>query len=233
MQKLNDTQKKFLEESTRQYRQSLRGSPAEAYLTQRGLVGDVVDRFRLGYVDEPLPGHEYQRGRLAIPYLRWSPGQGWCVITMKFRCLEDHEGTCKDAHPKVGKYTSHTGGGLHIYNTLAVIESHHDIAICEGELDAVTSTMCGIPAVALPGTESWQPHFGRIFKGYRNVWMFADADDEKGQGRNFAEKLAQDPFLKQVSFKIVPMPEGFDVNSAYLEFGKQALWKAIGREVPQ
>lgn len=193
----------------------------------------MLEHFQLGYVAEPLPGHEYQRGRLAIPYLRWSPGQGECTITIKFRCLEDHEGTCKEAHPKVGKYTSHTGGGLHIYNTLAIIESHHEIAICEGELDAVVSDMCDIPAVGLPGTESWQPHFGRIFKGFRTIWMFADADDEKGQGRNFAEKLSHDPYLKQVSFKIVSMPEGHDVNSAYLEFGKQALWKAIGREVPR
>lgn len=144
---------------------------------------------------------------------------------MKFRCIEDHD--CTEAHPKAGKYMAHPGGGVHIFNTLAIQNTEHEIAICEGEIDAITSSLAGIPAAGVPGTENWLPHFHRLFKGYRKVWMFADRDDSKGQGMAFAAKLVEE--LKNVS--IVPMPEGEDVNSTVLKYGKGVLLKGIGREV--
>src|SRR5690606_22396316 len=75
MPKLSDVQKKFLETATSQYRESLPGSPAEEYLASRGFQpgNTAVGKFRLGYVADPLPGHEMYRGMLAIPYLRRSP----------------------------------------------------------------------------------------------------------------------------------------------------------------
>lgn len=229
MQKLSDMQKKFLVEASRRYNLSLEGSPAEKYLESRGLVGPKADALGFGYVEDPLPGHEYQRGRLAIPYLRPSANGGMSVINIKFRCIEDHD--CKDAHPKAGKYTAQTGGGTHIYNTNAIIRSHDEIVMCEGELDAATWEVVGMDSVGLPGTESWMPHFGRIFRGYHTIYFCADTGDAKNQGIVFAEKLAQDKFLKETQFKIIPMPAG-DVNKTYLELGAEALWKAIGKEMP-
>lgn len=222
---LNPTQKAFLVDATTRYHKALAGSQAEQYLVKRGLQGTGLERFRLGVVEDPLPGHEMFRGRLAVPYLRWSPGQGWCVITMKFRCIEDHD--CDEAHPKAGKYMAHPGGGVHVYNTLAILENEHEIAICEGELDAITSCLAGIPAVGIPGTENWQHFFRRMFKGYDKVWMFADRDDGKGQGMAFAGKLANE--MKNLI--IVPMPIGQDVNSTVTEYGPNVLLKAIGRDI--
>lgn len=229
MQKLSDTQKKFLVEASRRYNRSLEGSPAEAYLASRGLVGPKIDALGFGYVEDPLPGHEWQKGRLAIPYLRQAEKGGLSVINIKFRCIEDH--VCKDAHPKAGKYTAQTGGGTHIYNTNSVINSHDEIVMCEGELDSATWELVGMPSVGLPGTESWMPHFGRIFRGYATIYFCADTDDAKGQGVDFANKLAQDKFLRETQFKIIPMPDG-DVNATYVQSGAEALWKAIGKEMP-
>lgn len=228
MHKLSDMQKKFLVEASRRYNQALEGSPAEEYLANRGLVGPKADALGFGYVKDPLPGHEYQRGRLAIPYLRPSPEGGISVINIKFRCIENHN--CKDAHPNVGKYTAQTGGGIHIYNTNAIIRSHDEIVMCEGELDAATWEVIGMDAIGLPGTESWQPHFGRIFSGYAVIYFCVD-DDVKGQGKAMADKISQDPYLRGVQFKQIPMPGG-DVNSVYMEEGEEALWKSIGKEVP-
>jgi DNA primase len=229
LQKLSDTQKKFLVEASRRYNLALDGSPAEEYLANRGLVGERADALGFGYVADPLPGHEYLRGRLAIPYLRPAPSGGISVINIKFRCIEDHD--CKDVHPKAGKYIGQTGGGTHIYNTNAIIRSHDEIIICEGELDAATWEVVGLDAVGLPGTESWMSHFGRIFPGYATVYFCADTDDAKGQGMAFAEKLGQDKYLRRTQFKIIPMPGG-DVNATYVQHGAQALWKAIGKEMP-
>lgn len=227
MQKLSDTQKRFLVEASRRYMESLDGSPAEEYLASRGLVGDRADRLGFGYVANPLPGHEYLKGRLAIPYFR-GVGSDATVINIKFRCIEDHD--CKN-HPKLGKYIGQTGGGMHIYNTNAIIRSHDEIVMCEGELDSATWEVIGMDSVGLPGTQSWQPHFGRIFAGYATVFFCADTDDEDGQGMAMAEKLSQDKYLKRTQFKIIPMPGG-DVNATYVQSGAEALWKAIGKEMP-
>src|SRR5690554_7306712 len=88
MPKLSDVQKKCLETATSQYRESLPGSPAEEYLASRGFQPDntAVGKFRLGYVADPLPGHEMYRGVLAIPELRRAPDGVWTVVTMRFRC---------------------------------------------------------------------------------------------------------------------------------------------------
>jgi len=228
LQKLSDMQKRFLVEASRRYNQSLDGSPAEEYLAKRGLVGPRADALGFGYVADPLPGHEYQRGRLAIPYLRPSPVGGISVINIKFRCIENHD--CKEAHPKLGKYTAQTGGGIHLYNTNAIIRSHDEIVMCEGELDAATWEVIGMDAIGIPGTEAWAKHFGRIFSGYATIYFCVD-DDVKGQGKDMADKVGSDPYLRGVQFKQIPMPGG-DVNSVYMEQGEQALWKAIGKEMP-
>lgn len=229
MQKLSDMQKKFLVEATRRYEEALIGSPAEDYLESRGLAGPELDHLAFGYVKNPLPGHEYLKGRLAIPYLRTDPHNKLSVINIKFRCIENHD--CKEAHPKAGKYIGQTGGGTHIYNTNAIIRSHDEIVMCEGELDSATWEAIGMDSVGLPGTESWQPHFGRIFRGYATIYFCADTDDAKGQGMAFAEKLAQDKFLRETQFRIIPMPGG-DTNTTYVQSGAEALWKAIGKEMP-
>lgn len=224
---LSITQKQFLVDATTRYHKAMAGSMAEQYLDNRGLLVHGIDRFRLGIVDDPLPGHEMFRGWLAIPYLRWSPGQGWSVVTMKFRCIQDHD--CGEAHQNVGKYMAHPGGGSHVYNTLSILENEDDIAICEGELDAITACLAGIPAVGVPGIENWKPFYHRMFKGYKKVWMFADRDDSKGQGMSFARKLANE----MGNLVIIPMPVGHDVNSTVSEYGSGVLLKAIGRETDE
>ena len=76
MQRLSESQKKSLRDATLAYQRAFPGSPAEEYLASRGLgfpsIKEEMDKFMLGYVAEPLPGHEQYQGMLAIPYLRWS-----------------------------------------------------------------------------------------------------------------------------------------------------------------
>lgn len=229
----SEEQKVFLAKATTRYKTSLPGSPAEEYLESRGLLSHEtakdLSRFQIGFVENPLPGHEMYRGWLAIPYLRRGPTEsgpmkGWSVATMKFRCLELHPGKCEDAHPKFGKYMGHPGASTHLYNTLDIQASDDEIAICEGEIDTITAHLCGIHAVGVPGVKNWKDHYYRLFKGYKIVWIFADGDN---WGEGLAKKLAERMGDK---IRIVKMPDGEDVNSMVLKHGKQALLKGIGYE---
>lgn len=223
--------KTFLAKATTEYHESLEGSQAESYLESRGLLTpenrEGLSRFRIGFVDNPLPGHEMYKGWLAIPYLRLGPSKsgplkGWSIATMKFRCIQDH--VCEEVHPRVGKYMAHPGANTHLFNTLDIQNSDNHIAICEGEIDAITAHLCGIPAVAVPGVKNWKDHYYRLFKGFKTVWIFADGDT---WGEGLAKKLSE---VMGDKLRIIKMPDGEDVNSMVLKHGKSALLKGIGRE---
>ncbi len=209
-------QKKFLVDATTRYRQALPGSPADEFLAKRGLgsdsVASIVDTFRLGYVHDPLPGHAMYRGWLAIPYLRRSATGDWSVVSIRFRCLTEHE------HQGHGKYMTTTGDRPRLFNTPALLTATDQIAICEGELDTITAAACGLDAVGVPGVDSWQKHYTPAFLGYDSVLILADADDA-GQGLRFAERVAGE----LPNARIVPMVEGHDVNSMVMEKGKRSL----------
>lgn len=218
-------QRKFLDEATKRYHLSLSGSPAEEYLASRGLLtpalADDLSLFRIGFVEDPLPGHEWYRNWLAIPYIRLGPETGWSIITMKFRCLELHGGSCADAGHE--KYIAHTGGGTHLFNTRAVQTTDHEIAICEGEIDAMTASLNGVPAVGVPGIKNWKEEYYRFFVGYKIVWMFSDGDE---YGSALANKLSS----RMNNIRVIKMPPKEDVNSMVLKHGKHVLLKGMGRE---
>lgn len=195
----------FLEEATARYEGELARSPdAVTYLKSRGLSVDSAASYRLGFVENPLPGHETARGMLSVPYLTRSG-----VVTVRFRRLGDGDGP---------KYRSVPGDPPRIFNANALLIPSDHIAICEGEFDAIAATSAGIPAVGIAGVSAWKSYFARCFKGYRAVFILADQDD-KGQGMEFAEKVAEQ--IKNA--RISPMPAGHDVNSFTLAHGPEAL----------
>ena len=139
MQKLSESQRASLREATDLYRESLPGSPAEEYLASRGIP--AVTRFGLGYVADARPGHEMYKGCLAIPYMRWSEWRGWSVASIRFRRLDG-------GNPK---YMTVAGDKPRLYNTVALTRYSRDMSIAEGEIDAVTAELAGVPCVGVPG----------------------------------------------------------------------------------
>lgn len=217
MARQSDARKKFLVEATSRYHESLPGSPAAEYLESRGLMGESVrkdvDRFRLGFVGDPLPGHEMYRGMLAIPYLRRSSDGSWTVVSMRFRQIGEPK-------PGLGKYLTVAGDRPRLFNTLALIDNDDVIAITEGEIDAISATISGIPAVGVAGVETWKDHFTEPFLGYETVFVLADGDDP---GMKFAHNLAK----KLPNVKIIPMGPGEDVNSEFIKDGLESLKEKI------
>lgn len=214
MQKLSQSQKDYLREATSRYHAALPDSPASEYLTSRGLGWDsiqtAVNRFRIGYVGDPLPGHEMFKGYMAIPYLRWSADKEWAVVSIRFRRLDEGK----------PKYMTLAGDRPRLFNTMALLKDTANIAITEGEIDAITASICGVQAVGVPGSQNWQPWFREPFLGYRNVYILADGDDA---GMSFATQVAS----SLPNAKIIPMPSGEDVNSLVTAKGKDALLERI------
>ncbi|AVP41903.1 DNA primase [Mycobacterium phage Jsquared] len=210
MQRLSESQRTYLWEATSRYRESLPGSPAAEYLESRGLLDRLVLPFGLGFVDDPLPGHEMYRGCLAIPYMRWSPWRGWSVSSIRFRRLDDGK----------PKYMTIAGDKPRLFNTVALTRYSRDMAITEGEIDAITAELAGLPTVGVPGAQMWKPHFRELFLGYRNVNILADGDEP---GMEFARSVAK----TLPNARIIPMPDGEDVNSLVTSQGKSALLERI------
>jgi len=151
------------------FRNDLTGSPAQEYLAGRGVTPDAAAAHRLGFVAghagiDPL----YSRyvGRLAVPNLN----ADGVVVQIKFRALDP------DAEKKYDQLSL----PQRLFNLQAVKQSDGSrIALCEGEFDVITCTTLGIPAVGIPGADSWEAHHVRIFSGFDEVVMFAH-DDKAG-----------------------------------------------------
>jgi 5S rRNA maturation endonuclease (ribonuclease M5) len=214
MPKLSLGQKTFLAEATSRYHRSLDGSPAADLLEARSLT-EAASPYRLGYVEDPLPGHEPYRGRLCIPYLRRSATGEWCVVSMRFRCVRPG---CRCEHH--AKYLSQAGDPPRLYNTAALLRDEDTVAICEGELDALSASIAGVPAVGVAGVEAWKPHFRDPFLGYETVFVLADGDEP---GMRFATQLAK----ALPNIKIMPSAPGEDVNSELVKHGKEFIKRKV------
>lgn len=219
MQRQSESQKQFLREAAQTYHENLLGSLGEDYLTSRGLgfpklIREDTARFKLGYVSEPLPGHGMFRAHLALPYIRWSQSHGWTVVSIRYRCIEDHK---HDGH---GKYMTVSGDRPRLYNTLALLKNVDDIYITEGEIDAITAESCGLNAVAVPGATSWKPWFINPFLGYKRVFILVDGDEA---GLKFGHSVSK----TLPNSRMIPMPDGEDVNSLVTAQGKEALLESI------
>lgn len=212
MEQQSASQRAFLKEAVKRYAKSLPDSPADEYLDRRGL--NRTQRFMLGFVDEPLPGHEQFNGFLAIPYLRYPYGQEPIAVSIRFRCIQDHE------HIGHGKYMTTAGDRPRLFNTRALMVPSHTVAVTEGELDAVTADEAGIPTVGVPGAQAWQAHFREPFLGYRTVSVIADGDEA---GMQFAHHVAK----SLPNARVIACPPGEDVNSLVLSEGPDAFLRRL------
>lgn len=182
---------------------------ALAYLEDRGLDEEAVRAHRIGLVYSPMEGHEYLRGRLAIPYL----GPRGNVYNLRFRCLEHRDCKAEGCH---AKYMSLPGYPSRVYNVRAIVGSHDTIHVTEGELDCISLSSCGLAAIGVPGVENLPRHFPRLVAGFTRVVLWADSDDA---GRQLIKTFQR--VIPRA--EAVMLPEGQDVNSLLVTEGVDAL----------
>jgi DNA primase len=210
--RLSDELRQSLESASLRYHEALAGAwPARSYLLGRGINDSTASAFRLGVADGSIPEHAAYQGRVSIPYLTKLGG----TVSIKFRAAG--EGSPKYLSPYPTR----------IYNPLALDKGEQEgyVAICEGEFDAIVlDGLCGIPAVGIPGVETWvaHPEWPELFRGFSKVLVFPDTDPE-GQGMKLASRILS--ALDVAS--IVSLPAK-DVNDSYLDIGRNGIRKLAG-----
>ena len=103
--RLSSSQRQFLLQATQRYASKI--ELAKDYLANRSLSVEEASIFHLGVVDEPLPGHEPYKGRLAIPYITPSG-----VVDIRFRGIVLADGDA--AGLEFGKKISRELGNVNI-----------------------------------------------------------------------------------------------------------------------
>ena len=204
-------QRLLLAQAASQYQVDLAADAAtQAYLFSRGFTEQVAQGFGLGVVRNPIQGHEGYHGCLALPYI--TPAG---PVNFRFRCLRQH--SCKEEG--CPKYLGLAGQDTNLYNVLDLAKPGDTICVTEGELDALTLSMCGIPAVAVPGATNWHKHFPRCLDDFSKILVLGDGDTA-GSGLN--KKLIND-----VRAIPVRLPKGSDVNDYFRSHGAEGLRKLI------
>lgn len=175
---------------------------ATPYLLGRGIDLATSERFRLGYVADPITGHEQYKGRLAIP----SIGPSGNVYGLRFRALDGSE----------PKYLGISGQVTRLFNVRAIGEAEDIISITEGEIDAISLEVAGLHAVGVPGASAWKRHHARLFAGFSKVYVFGDGDPA---GRLFVTQVCE-AIRTSVPIR---MQEGTDVNAVLVNEGVEAI----------
>ena len=209
---LSPGRKKSLAAASRAYHEQLKADPAAlAYVERRGLLS-IVDQALLGVVRSPRQGHDRFLGRLSIPFI----GPKGNVYDIRYRCIEEHD--CKEL--RHGKYDAEHGYPTRLFNARALVSPTDYIMVTEGELDALTLAACNWPAVGVPGASAWKAHHPRCFDGFSDIVVVGDGDDA---GRKFVAAVVK----TLPSARSVIMSAGHDVNSVYVEGGRDALILAL------
>ena len=202
--RLSSSQRQFLLQATQRYASKI--ELAKDYLANRSLSVEEASIFHLGVVEEPLPGHEPYKGRLAIPYITPSG-----VVDIRFRAMATEE----------PKYLGLIGSKTTMFNTQACFVADKYICVTEGEFDCIImATKTLHPTVGIPGANNWKPHYNKILDDFDIVIVLADGD---AAGLEFGKKISRE--LGNVN--IISMPEKEDVNSVITKQGSEWINERI------
>jgi DNA primase len=202
--RLSGSQKNFLLQATQRYAAKI--ELATEYLLSRQLSVEEASIFHLGVVDDPLPGHDAYKGRLAIPYITPSG-----VVDIRFRAM----------HNEDPKYMGLVGAKTTMFNTQACFVADKYICVTEGEFDCIMMSVKTMhPTIGIPGANNWKPHYAKILDDFDTVIVLADGD---AAGLEFGKKISRE--LGNVN--IISMPEGEDVNSMMIKKGSDWIDERI------
>ena len=202
--RLSSSQRQFLLQATQRYAGKI--ELAQEYLSNRSLSVEEASIFHLGVVDDPLPGHEAYKGRLAIPYITPSG-----VVDIRFRGMHNEE----------PKYMGLVGAKTTMFNTQACFVADKYICVTEGEFDCIIMSVKTLhPTIGIPGANNWKSHYTRILDDFDIVIVLADGD---AAGQEFGKKISRE--LPNVN--IISMPEGEDVNSIVTKLGSNWIDERI------
>lgn len=216
MRTLSDAAQNLLVAEINQHHANVNG--AKVYLHSRGIGDAAIDKFKLGF----------DGSRLTIPYL--TPVGAWYV---KRRCIAAHD--CKAVN--CDKYLYAAGAEVRLFNAQTLRTATAVVAV-EGELDAITGEMCGVPHVGVPGVKMWKQNSKSWIHCFDSVDEFvfvADGDEPQpgrkvGVGEELGQAVVADirKAYPDMIVRLIVLPAGHDANSYVLQFGRAAYLEKIG-----
>ncbi len=250
-QPLYQIQEQAAEFYARQLREHPEAVRAREYLAQRGLSGDIIQRFQLGYappgwrnLPASLPadsllasglliakegGNFYDRFRDRVMFpIRDRRGR---VVGFGGRVLGDEKPKYLNS-PETPTFKKHLEVyGLH--ELLATRQRPERIVVVEGYMDVIALAQHDIPyAVATLGTATSADHANLLFRYARELVFCFDGDTA---GRNAAWKAleASLPALREGrSIRFLMLPQEHDPDSLVREEGKAGFEQRLAQAQP-
>ncbi|MEH0689527.1 DNA primase [Vibrio cholerae] len=243
------------------YRDQLKltsSKPAIEYLKQRGLSGEIVQKFGIGYVAnewdlvrknfgqtteaqlnllktgmliENEKGHRYDRfrGRVMFP-IRDRSGR---VVGFGGRVLGD--GTPKYLNsPEVDGGIFYKGQELYgLYEVIQAYREPKQILVVEGYMDVVALAQYGIDySVASLGTSTTGEHIKRLFNRTNTVVCCYDGDRAGKEAAWRALENALQYLKTGNTLKFLFLPDGEDPDSYVRKYGKEAFEQQMEQATP-
>ena len=225
------------------YHQTLKQSPeALAYLQARGLTGEAIDAFKLGFSNRTLglrlpeknrvagadirarltkigiyrdSGHEHFNGSLIVPVF----DEAGNVVEVYGRKLLDN------LRAGTPKHLYLPGPHRGVWN-LDALKASREIILCEALIDALTFWCAGYRNVTSSyGTEGFTDDHLTAFKqhGIERVLIAYDRDDAGERG---AQKVADRLMAEGIECFRIQFPKGMDANEYALKVAPAA--KSLG-----
>ena len=225
------------------YRETLKQSPeALAYLASRGIAGEAVDAFKLGFANRTLglrlpeknrvaggeirsrlqkigiyrdSGHEHFNGSLIVPIL----DEAGNAVEVYGRKLRD------DLRAGTPKHLYLPGPHQGVFNVQALAASR-EIILCEALIDALTFWCAGYRNVTSAyGIEGFTDEMVDAFRrhGIERVLIAFDRDEAGERG---AGKVAERLMACGIECFRIQFPKGMDVNEYALKVTPAA--KSLG-----
>lgn len=241
------------------YRSQLKVSankPAIEYLKNRGLSGEIVQKFGIGYVPDEWDnvrknfgqqkavqdmlveggmliendkGNRYDRfrGRIMFP-IRDRRGR---VIGFGGRVLGDEKPKYLNS-PETPVFHK----GKELYGLYDVLQSHREppqILVVEGYMDVVALAQYGIDyAVGTLGTATSDDHLKTLFRQTSTVICSFDGDNAGRKAARGAMENALSYLNENKTLKVMFLPEGDDPDSFVQKFGKEQLELEMQNALP-
>lgn len=160
---------------------------------ERGWSAETMYQLELGI----------DRGRITIPV---RDNRGHLVGLLRYRPWASH---------RQMKMRAAVGSRRQLLPHPTVEQSAH-VLLVEGEPDMIATRSCGLPAIALPGVDSWKDEWAPMFAG-RRIAIVMDCDR---QGRAVAQRVAHalaDVALVRIVDLAPDRNDGYDLTDWLLD----------------
>ena len=187
---------------------------------------ETLDHFEVGVIEDPLPGDEWLRRGITIPFRLWSPS-GLGHAMMKVRMPDNAKVGGKYQIGLVDAWLHNHNHGIVPFYADPLLNAG-TVVITEGEFDAMVVHQLegNIAAMGIPGIETWtreKRYWCYMLRG-KQVVIAYDADEA---GRRGAAKVGA--MLKEFDCTIqqVALPEGTDISDIARTAGLGGVRKAL------